>query len=242
MNSSACRRKEQSWLALTFLNSPGKKLLHPTVRLGPDGPALPGWTLSLSAISRYVVTRPPDPPGCLSEPSARPSSTCASCSRIWFGVGSCCCEDTRCMLLNESSAPKARAIKIDVLTRNRRNVLPPLHWQICLSSSASRSHPFLHNDTYGHQRNRGYQSHLYLKATRSSCTKTFSGGAYLFGYDYVDSYRWGGGLAPQQRETGRRPVSHSNQRQMRFLHALPASTVPGPSALRRACRPPSMLR
>src|SRR5207247_3267916 len=142
MNSSACRRKEQSWLALTFLNSPGKELLHPTVRLGPDGPALPGWTLSLSVISRYVVTTPPDTPGCLSEPSARPSSTCASCSRIWFGVGSCCCDDTCCMLLNDSSAPKASAIKIDVVTSNRRKVLPPLHQQIYLSSSPSRSHPF----------------------------------------------------------------------------------------------------
>src|SRR2546428_13813704 len=104
MNSSACRRKEQSWLALTFLNSPGKELLHPTVRLGPDGPAPPGWTLSLSVISRYVVTTPPDTPGCLSEPSARPSSTCASRPSIWFAVGSCCGQATSSMLLTEALA------------------------------------------------------------------------------------------------------------------------------------------
>src|SRR5438552_15823616 len=172
MNSSACRRKEQSWLALTFLNSPGKELLHPTVRLGPDGPALPGWTLSLSVISRYVVTTPPDTPGCLSEPSARPSSTCASCSTIWFGAGSCSCEDTCCMLLNDSSAPKASAIKIDVLTRNPRKPLPPLHHQIYLSTSTSRAHAF---PTQGHE----YLT-MEIEAAKTCCATTFSARAYVF--------------------------------------------------------------
>jgi len=103
---------------------------------------------------------------------------------------------------------------------------PPLHWQICLSSSPSRSHRFLHSGTYSHRRNRGYQRISISKRPVHHAQKYSQGvltcSAMIM---WIPTAGAGGCLINNARPAaGRSPIP--TNRQTRFLHALPGFYCP----------------